>query len=384
MSRPTIKKPQFYYDHFLIVVVLCLLSFGLLMVGSASMVISDRMYNFPFHYLIRQFSFVCLGLLSAWVVTRIPLRLWEKYSRVLLVASLFFLLLVLIPGIGHLVNGSRRWIGIGPLSFQVSEFAKFTSILYIASYLSRYANAVQESLWAFLKPLLVLSVIGILLLMEPDFGALTVIAIVFLSVLFLAGARLLPFSLMLIVTLCLMVSLAVFTPYRLLRLTTFLHPWSHAYGSGYQLTQSLIAFGRGGFTGVGLGNSIQKLHYLPEAHSDFIFAVIAEELGFLGEMVLIILFILFVYRLVSLARMAQARENRFACFFTYGVAIWITVQALINIGVTTGVLPTKGLTLPFISYGGSSILVTCITVGVLFRVAYELSFGESLSDRYYR
>jgi cell division protein FtsW len=382
MMTRKVKKLNFHYDYTLIIIVLCLLSFGLLMVGSASMVISDKIYNYPFHYLLRQAVFILVGIFGAWVATRIPLRIWERSSRHLMLVGLFFLLLVLIPGIGHLVNGSRRWLNLGVVSLQVSEFVKLASILYVSSYLSRYSNAIRDSLWAFVKPMLVLMLAGVLLLLEPDFGALTVITIIFLALLFVAGARLLPFSLMLVLVLGVMVSLAVLTPYRLLRVTTFLHPWSHAYSSGYQLTQSLIAFGRGGVLGVGLGNSVQKLHYLPEAHSDFIFAVIAEELGLVGEIVLIMLFVFLVSKLIFLARQARNSNRLFAQYVSFGVAVWLSVQALINIGVTTGVLPTKGLTLPFISYGGSSILVSCIAVGILLRVAYELTWssdGENIS-----
>ncbi len=373
MKKQKVKKPSFYYDHALIIVVVCLLSFGLLMVGSASMVISDKIYHYPFHYLLRQAVYICLGVMSAWVMTRIPLRILERSSRHLMLVGMLFLLLVLIPGVGHLVNGSRRWLNLGLVSLQVSEFVKLASILYLSSYLSRYSNAIRDSLWAFVKPMLVLMLVGVLLLLEPDFGALTVITIIFLALLFVAGARLLPFSLMLFLVLGIMGSLAVLSPYRLLRVTTFLHPWSHAYSSGYQLTQSLIAFVRGGVLGVGLGNSIQKLHYLPEAHSDFIFAVIAEELGFIGEICLVLLFVFLVCKLIALTRKARDANQLFAQYVTFGVAVWMSAQALINIGVTAGILPTKGLTLPFISYGGSSILVSCITVGILLRVAYELT-----------
>jgi len=382
MNKQKARKPSFHYDNSLVVVVMCLLSFGLLMVGSASMAISRTIYHYSYHYVIRQAIFICVGVMCAWVITRIPLRLWQRSSRNLMLVSLFFLIIVLIPGVGHLVNGSRRWLSLGFVSLQVSEFVKLSMILYLASYLSRYSNAIQDSLWAFVKPMVVLFFVGALLLLEPDFGALTVIMLVFLAMLFIAGARLLPFFCMFFLVLGVMVSLAVFTPYRLLRVTTFLHPWSHAYSSGYQLTQSLIAFGRGGWLGVGLGNSVQKMNYLPEAHSDFIFAVIAEELGFVGEIVLILLFVFLVWRLIVLTRKASSNNQLFSKYISFGVAVWLSVQALINIGVTAGILPTKGLTLPFISYGGSSIMVSCITVGIVLRIAYELTWtnqGEQSS-----
>jgi cell division protein FtsW len=377
MKKHKVKKPSFYYDPTLLVVVICLLSFGLLMVGSASMVISDKQYGYSFHYIIRQVIFVVLGISGGWLATRVPLRVWEKSSRNLFIVSLVFLMLVLIPGIGLKINGSRRWLNLGFISLQVSEFVKLTSILYLSSYLSRYSVLIKESLATFMKPIAVLTVLGFLLLMEPDFGALTVIAIVFISLLFITGARLLPFFVMLVSVLCVMAALAILAPYRFLRLTTFLHPWSHAYGSGYQLTQSLIAFGRGGWFGVGLGNSIQKLHYLPEAHSDFIFAVIAEELGFVGELLLVLLIAFFVYRLFVLAKRSDQRGLLYPKYVCYGLGLWVSVQSFINIGVTAGILPTKGLTLPFVSYGGSSMLVSCVSVGIVLRVAYELSFSDT-------
>ena len=380
MSRKHRVSLRFYYDPSLLVIVGLLISVGLVMVGSASMNISDRQYGFAFHYLIRQFIYIVIGALLAWFVTRVPLRIWEKYSRHLFLASLFFLLLVLIPGIGRVINGSRRWIHLGPLSLQVSEFVKLTSILYLSGYLSRFKLQVTEQLRGFLKPMLVLSAVALLLLMEPDFGATTVITITFLGLLFLAGARLMPFLVMFVFVLLALVVLVALSPYRLLRFTTFLNPWHHAYGSGYQLTQSLIAFGRGGVWGVGLGNSVQKLFYLPEAHSDFVFAVIAEELGLVGELVLIGLFVALSIRLLSLGKFAAMKQYHYAKYVCYGVFLWFSSQALINIGVNAGMLPTKGLTLPFISYGGSSMLVTCVAIGIILRIAYELSCGSYSSS----
>ncbi len=251
----------------------------------------------------------------------------------------------------------------------------------MASYLARFKIQVREQAQGFLKPLMVLAFISLLLLMEPDFGGATVITITFLALLFLAGVRLLPFSALLLTVLLIMVFLIVASPYRLLRLTTFLNPWHHAFSSGYQLTQSLIAFGRGGVMGVGLGNSVQKLFYLPEAHSDFIFAVIAEELGLIGELMVIALFVAFAVRLVQLAKKAASKNHTYAQYICYGVAFWFSSQALINMGVNAGVLPTKGLTLPFISYGGSSMLVSCLAIGIVLRIAYECSFHSARTTR---
>ena len=370
-GRYQIKKVRFSYDVWLLFPVLLLMALGILMVGSASMVLADKQYNFPFYFLIKQCVFLMIGLLIAWCVTRVPTAIMKKYSGYLVLFSIGLLVIVLIPNIGRTVNGSRRWLSIGITSIQVSEIAKLFSILYLSSYLCRYQNQVRERIQGFVKPVCVLCVIGFLLLLEPDFGSLTVIAIVFFSLLFIAGARLLPFTLLSIMAMMSMSALAIFTPYRLLRLTTFMNPWEHAFGAGYQLTQSLIAFGRGGFFGVGLGNSVQKLFYLPEAHSDFIFAVVGEELGFVGELFLIGLFILIITRMIAIAHAAKQAKMDYGYYVTLGIAFWLAWQALINMGVSVGMLPTKGLTLPFISYGGSSMVMVCIAMGIVLRIAFE-------------
>lgn len=285
------------YDLWLIFSVFALLAFGLLMVASASMVISEKQFSYPFHYLFRQMAFVGVGIAGLLLVMRIPITIWQRYSALLLMLSLLLLVAVLIPGVGHVVNGSRRWISFGVVALQVSEALKLCFILYLSSYISRYQEQIQNQLQGFLKPLILLGVVGLLLLMEPDFGSLVVLSVTVLMMLFLAGVRWVPFMGLFSLMVLAMSALAIFTPYRLARLTSFLNPWHHAFGSGYQLTQSLIAFGRGGLFGVGLGNSIQKLFYLPEAHTDFIFAVIAEELGLMGEGLLILLFVILVYRI---------------------------------------------------------------------------------------
>lgn len=359
------------YDFWLILSVLALVAFGLLMVASASMVISDKQFGYPFHYLFRQMIFAGVGIGVAVAVMRVPMEFWRRFSPLLLIASLFLLIAVLVPGIGHVVNGSRRWISLGIISLQVSEVVKLCFIMYLASYIERFETQIQTQFQGFIKPLFVLGVVGILLLMEPDFGSLAVLSMTVLMMLFLAGVRLLPFTGLFTLMVVAMSSLAIFTPYRLARLTTFLNPWHNAFGSGYQLTQSLIAFGRGGLFGVGLGNSIQKLFYLPEAHTDFIFAVVAEELGLMGELLLIFLFFVVVYRIFMIGRRAHELKELYNAFVCYGFGLWLSLQALINIGVNTGLLPTKGLTLPFISYGGSSLLVNCLLIGIVSRIAKE-------------
>lgn len=372
MPKPKQKKLPWIYDRWIVVIFLSLLAFGLLMVSSASMVISDRQFGYPLHYVLRQAIFAGVGVLLAWVATRIPIKFWRRFAPHLLLVSVLLLIAVLIPGVGRVVNGSRRWINLGFFGFQVSEGVKLCALLYIASYLQRFQHQVRTELIGFIKPMLVFSIIGVLLLLEPDFGTVAVIAATFLLLLFLAGVRLWPFTLLFILIVATMAILAVISPYRMARLTTFLNPWYHAYDSGYQLTQSLIAFGRGGLFGVGLGNSIQKLFYLPEAHTDFIFAVLGEELGLLGELLLIALFVLLTLRIISIARQAQLSGRLFHAYVAYGVGIWLGLQSLINMGVSTGLLPTKGLTLPFISYGGSSLLVNCLAIGILLRIAYEV------------
>lgn len=364
---------QFVYDRWLLLIVFLLVVVGLLMVASASMVISDRQYNFAFHYLDRQLIYLISGVILAWIMTRIPTETWTKHSLEILAICLLLLVAVLIPHIGKMVNGSRRWLNFGFISLQVSDIAKLGALIYLSSYLAHFKVEIKKDLIVFLRPMILLGVIAFLLLLEPDFGAATVITSVFLALLFIAGVRLWPFSVLFLLVVVGMAALAIFTPYRMARLTTFMHPWANQFGSGYQLTQSLIAFGRGGLFGVGLGNSVQKLFYLPEAHTDFLFAVLGEELGLIGELAVIGLFALLVMRIFQLAKMALRNENLFNAYFSFGAGVWIGLQAVINIGVNTGLLPTKGLTLPFISYGGSSMWVNCLVIGILLRIYFEES-----------
>ncbi len=366
------QSTAFVYDRWILILSLILLAFGLLMVASASMVTSDRLFHTPFHFVTRQAFYLLSGLFVAWGMTRVPLAFWERIGHLLLLGSILCLLLVLVPGIGRVVNGSRRWIHLGFMSLQVSEAVKLMAILYLAGYLQRHLSEVQTQVSGFIKPMVFLGVVAVLLLLEPDFGATSVITMTFVAMLFIAGARLWPFIVMMGVVLVSMIGLAVMSPYRLQRLTTFLDPWLHAYSSGYQLTQSLIAFGRGGLFGVGLGNSVQKLFYLPEAHTDFIFAVLGEELGLLGELLLIALFVMLIVRTIRLGQQALAQGQYFAGFAAWGIGLWLGFQTFINLGVNIGLLPTKGLTLPLISYGGSSMWVSCAAVGIVLRIAYEV------------
>ncbi|MDR3492037.1 MAG: putative lipid II flippase FtsW [Gammaproteobacteria bacterium] len=359
------------YDRWFILTVLALVGIGLLMVASASIVISDQQMHQPFYYFYRQLIYLILGTALGCVVIQVEISVWEKASNMLLAGAMLLLALVLFPKIGHSVNGSVRWIGLGIFSIQVSEFAKLAVIIYMAAYLVHSNLEVKTSFTGFLKPMLLLAVVSLLLLREPDFGACVVIISTVLGMMFLAGMQLRHFTVLLLGVLGGLVVLAISAPYRMHRLTSFLNPWENPFSSGYQLTQSLIAFGRGGWFGVGLGKSIQKMFYLPEAHTDFLFAVIAEELGLIGLLVVVALFAFLVIRILLIGRRAQRLGQHFAGYLAYGFGLWIVIQFAVNMGVNVGLLPTKGLTLPLMSYGGSSMLVNCITIAILLRIEYE-------------
>jgi cell division protein FtsW len=378
-SASFMKLPakKMYYDSWLMLASIAILGIGLLMVASSSIVISDRAFGFGFYYLTRQTIYLALGLLLAFLATRIPLAFWQRLSGYMILASFVLLLAVLIPGIGKEVNGSMRWIIIGPLSLQVSEFVKLSVVVYLAGYVVRRQVEVQTRVRGFLKPLAVLGGIALLLLQEPDFGATAVIMATSLGILFVGGVRLWQFTFLLLSAASALGLLAISAPYRLLRLTTFLHPWSNPFDTGYQLTQSLIAFGRGGVWGVGLGNSVQKLFYLPEAHTDFLFAVLGEELGLVGQLVVVLLFAILVGRALMISYRAYRHGHSFNAYLGAGLSLCLGLQVMINIGVNLGILPTKGLTLPLMSYGGSSLWVNCLMVGLLLRLGME-SRGKGL------
>lgn len=364
-------------DPLLISSIIALLSLGLLMVTSASIAIAEQRIHQPFYYTIHQGVAMLVGVIGAFFVCSIPIRIWYRFAAVLMVMALASLVLVLIPGIGKVVNGSARWLNLGVTSVQVSEFCKLAVVIYISSYVVRHNVDLKQKVSGFIRPMLLLSVVGALLILEPDFGATVVILTTTLAMLFLAGVPLWQFMALLTVVAGVLGAVAISAPYRLARLTSFLDPWARQFDSGYQLTQALIAFGRGEWFGVGLGSSIQKLFYLPEAYTDFVFAVLAEELGLVGAIATVGLYILFVWRGMIVGLNAEKRNDRFAAFVSYGISLWVGLQTLINIGVNTGVLPTKGLTLPFLSYGGSSVFVICIAVGLIVRVDYENRLAQS-------
>ncbi len=362
---------KLFFDKYFVLAALALIAIGILMVTSASMAISERQYHTSFHYFYREIFYLVLGGFAASIVIRVKMKFWYRMSGVLLILGIFLLVLVMVPGIGHSVNGSRRWIGFGPLTLQVSEFVKLSVVMYMAAYLVRRNQEVQTKISGFINPMMLLGIVAILLLMEPDFGATVVIMVTALIMMYLAGVRLRQFAALIVLVLIAFGVLAISSPYRLLRITTFLNPWAHQFGSGYQLTQSLIAFGRGGIFGAGLGGSIQKLFYLPEAHTDFLFAVLAEELGLIGILVVIGLYVLLVSRALLIGRRAQLAGLHYSGYTAYGFAVWLGVQAVVNMGVNSGLLPTKGLTLPLMSYGGSSMLIVFVVVSILLRIDYE-------------
>ncbi len=369
-GKPT-NTPLALYDKWLMGAVLGLVIVGLMMVASSSVMISSKSYGTPFHFLFRQICYLLAGFGGAVVVMRIDSENWQKWSGPLLLVTLLMLCLVLIPGVGRLVNGSRRWLPIGLVGIQVSELAKLTMIFYLAGYLVRQKNKVTESVVGFVKPLLILVLVALLLLMEPDFGATVVIASTMMAVLFLAGVKLRYYIGLSMLVVTAFVMLALSSPYRVARLTGFLNPWADQYKTGYQLTQSLIAFGRGGWSGVGLGESVQKLFYLPEAHTDFLFAVLAEELGLLGVVLVLTLYGVLLFRGLTIGYVAYCQERFFASYTAYGLTFWLGFQAVINMGVNVGLLPTKGLTLPLLSYGGASMIISCTVIALLLRIDHE-------------
>jgi cell division protein FtsW len=370
-ARSTGQPRRLIVDGWIVGAVAALLLIGLVMVASASIGIAEKETGHAFTYFQKQVVFVLVGLLAGALGLAVPTRVWEKYSIWLLAGAFLLLVLVLVPGIGHTVNGARRWIRLGFMNFQVSELARVMLLTYVASYAVRRADELRGSFLGFMTPVGVLGLAAALLLAEPDFGAATVLFATGVVVLFVAGARLHHLAVPVVLGSAALALLALISPYRLRRLTGFLNPWGDPFDSGFQLTQSLIAIGRGEWFGVGLGASVQKLFYLPEAHTDFVFAVIAEEFGLLGVLVVIGLFALLVARALRISRDAARAGQTFQAYVAAAIGVWLGLQAFVNIGVNMGLLPTKGLTLPLLSYGGSSMLVTLGWLGVLLRIHHD-------------
>ncbi len=366
--------PQSEYDNLLIWVFVALLSIGLVMVYSASIATAEGSKftgHQPTYYLMRHAMFIIVGLVAGVLVFQVPVQLWQTYAPVLFLAGAALLVLVLIPHVGREVNGSRRWLSLVVINLQPSELMKLFAVMYAADYTVRKGGVKHMFSKAFLPMFAVMVVIGGLLLNEPDMGAFVVILSIAFCTLWLGGFNVKVFGALTVALPLAFAALILSSPYRMQRVIGFMDPWADPYGKGYQLSHALIAFGRGEWLGVGLGASVEKLFYLPEAHTDFLMAVIAEELGLAGVACVIVLFALVVIRAFQIGRHAAFLERNFSALVAQGIAVWIGVQATINIGVNMGVLPTKGLTLPFLSFGGSGVVVNCIAAAVLLRVDYE-------------
>jgi cell division protein FtsW len=370
-ARSTAKNGSVHLDTVTIALALGIVLLGLIMVTSASVSIAGQESGQPFFYLERQLLLTLIGAGCAALLFCVPTDALERASLPLLGIAIGLLIVVLVPGLGHAVNGSRRWLRLAGANFQVSELARVLVLIWVASYAVRREGQLRESFAGLVKPLGLLMFIALLLLVEPDFGAATVLFATGFGLLFLAGARLRYVIAMTAMALAAFGVLAVSSSYRLRRLTAFLDPWADPFNSGFQLTQSLIAIGRGQWFGVGLGDSVQKLFYLPEAHTDFLFAVLAEELGLMGVVLTLALFLGLVWRSFHIARLANSAGLKFPAYLAAGFGLWVGIQAFINIGVNMGVLPTKGLTLPLMSYGRSSLIVALAWVGLLLRVYHE-------------
>ncbi|TDJ28321.1 MAG: putative lipid II flippase FtsW [Gammaproteobacteria bacterium] len=355
--------------------IIALMVLGAVMVSSASISLADQEIGEPLFFLLRQLGALLIGCLVALAAMLIPTEVWFRLNWLLLLGSMALLISVLLPGLGHTVNGSTRWLDFGLLTLQPSEPARMCLILYLASYVVRHQRELGASFLGFLKPMLIVTLACALLLAEPDFGAAVVLTVTSMGLLFIGGARLRDFVLSFFVALVALSVLALSSSYRMQRLTTFLDPWADPYASGFQLTQSLIAVGRGNWFGVGLGESVQKLFYLPEAHTDFVFAVLAEELGFVGVTLAVFLFGVIVLRAVALGPKAAALGMPFHGLVSTGIALTLGLQAFINMGVNTGLLPTKGLTLPLISYGRTSAVITLLSLGLLIRIHHEVQLA---------
>jgi len=365
------------YDIGLLVGAVLLASLGLVMVASSSIAIADAQQLGAFYYLKRHLVFLALGLVAAFIVARVELDWVERHAMLLLLGGFVLLLLVFLPVIGVRVNGARRWIRLGFFGFQSVEAVKLIVIVYMASYLVRHREDVQTRLLGVIKPLGVAALIVGLLLAQPDFGSAALLMAVTLGMIWLGGARIRHLAMLAAVAAPLLAAAAMSQDYRVKRLTSFLDPWADPFNDGFQLTQALIAIGRGEWFGVGLGGSVQKLFYLPEAHTDFILAVIAEELGLAGIVLVLVLFAWVVGRGFAIGLRAVEQNRRFAGYCAFGVSLMLGLQALVSIGVNLGVLPTKGLTLPLISSGGSSVIMTCAAIGLLARVSYEVTRADN-------
>lgn len=357
------------YDRTLLWLTFGLAAVGFIMVASASMPIGQRLADDPFLFAKRDALYLALAFGLAMVTLRVPMAVWQRYSNALLLVSVAMLLIVLV--VGSSVNGASRWIAFGPLRIQPAEISKLALFCYLSSYLVRKVEEVRSNFWGFCKPMGVMVVLAVLLLAQPDLGTVVVLFVTTLGLLFLAGAKMWQFLAIIGSGILAVGLLIIAEPYRMRRVTSFWNPWADPFGSGYQLTQSLMAFGRGEFWGQGLGNSVQKLEYLPEAHTDFIFSILGEELGYFGVVLALLMVFFVAFRAMSIGRRALEADQRFSGFLACAIGIWFSFQALVNVGAAAGMLPTKGLTLPLISYGGSSLLIMSTALVLLLRIDYE-------------
>nr|WP_158134827.1 cell division protein FtsW [Vibrio navarrensis] len=364
------SAPEALFDRQLVWIALSLMLIGLVMVTSASFPISSRLTDQPFHFMFRHATFLFLALATSAVVLQVPLDKWQRYSPYLL--GLSFTLLVVVLLAGKSVNGASRWIPLGLFNLQPAEVAKLSLFIFMSSYLVRKQDEVRATFFGgFMKPIMVFAALAVLLLGQPDLGTVVVMLVTLFGMLFIAGAKLSQFLALMVAGVSAVVGLILIEPYRVRRVTSFLDPWEDPFGSGYQLTQSLMAFGRGEWFGQGLGNSIQKLEYLPEAHTDFVFAVMAEELGFIGVVLVLMLIFSLVLKAVFIGKKAFEHKFQFGGYLAFGIGIWFAFQTLINVGAAAGMVPTKGLTLPLISYGGSSLIIMSVAVSILLRIDHE-------------
>ena len=362
--------PEALYDRQLVWIALGLMLTGLVMVTSASFPISARLTDQPFHFMFRHAIFLVLALGVSSVILQIPMKRWFQYSTYLL--GLSFFLLIVVLAVGKSVNGASRWIPLGLFNLQPAEVAKLSLFIFMAGYLVRKQDEVRKTFFGgFAKPIMVFGAFAVLLLGQPDLGTVVVMLVTLFGMLFIAGAKLSQFIALMVAGIAAVVGLIVVEPYRVRRVTSFWEPWNDPFGSGYQLTQSLMAFGRGNWMGQGLGNSVQKLEYLPEAHTDFVFAVLAEELGFVGVTLVLVLIFSLVLKAILIGKKAFENDQLFSGYLAFGIGIWFAFQTLVNVGAASGIVPTKGLTLPLISYGGSSLIVMSVAVSMLLRIDHE-------------
>ncbi|WP_428772942.1 cell division protein FtsW [Vibrio sp.] len=377
------RDPEALFDRQLVWISLGLMFTGLVMVTSASFPISTRLTDQPFHFMFRHAVFMLLALASAAVILQVPMEKWLRYSSAMLVVALFLLVVVLAAG--KSVNGASRWIPLGLFNLQPAEIAKLSLFIFMSGYLVRKQDEVRSTFFGgFMKPIMVFGLLAGLLLKQPDLGTVIVMLVTLFGMLFIAGAKLSQFLALAVAGIGVVIALIIAEPYRMRRVTSFLDPWEDPFGSGYQLTQSLMAFGRGEWFGQGLGNSIQKLEYLPEAHTDFVFAVIAEELGFVGVTLVLILIFSLVLKALMIGRKAFEQQQLFGGYLAFGIGIWFAFQTLVNVGAAAGLVPTKGLTLPLISYGGSSLIVMSAAVAMLLRIDHECRLAEPGGAQQYK